>query len=528
MIKALLKKQMLEAFFWVYKDRKSGKHRDVKGIVFYIVLYLFVFGILGVVFGLVGVSMCEPLLAAGMGWMYWCLMGMIAIFLGVFGSVFNTYSSLYQAKDNDILLSMPIPTSRILLMRLSGVYVMGLMYEMIVMIPAMIIWYVTAPFHILGAVNVLLIPLILSVLVLVLSAILGWVVALVVARIRHKNMITVLLSLIFIAAYYYIYGKAYELLQNFVVNAKQVGEKMKSILYPMYHMGLAAEGSAVSMLIFTGIIALIFVLVYCLLSRNFLRLATTNRGAKKSVYKAQAVKISSVQSALLRKELRRFTGSANYMLNCGIGIILMPICAIMLVWKAGDIRPIFAYFSADILGLGMIGAMCLVVSMNIITAPSISLEGKNLWIIQSFPVAGRDVLIAKIKLHILLTAIPALLPILAMEWLVRPGVFYAVMLPVVTLLFIVLLAMLGLILNLKMPNLDWTNEAVPIKQSLPTMIALFGGWICVVIAAAGYYFLGKYVSATAFTVGIMFLIIVVDYLMLRWLTEKGKKILERL
>lgn len=43
-------------------------------------------------------------------------------------------SSLYQAKDNDMLLSMPIPTSRILLVRLSGVYAMGLMYELIDML----------------------------------------------------------------------------------------------------------------------------------------------------------------------------------------------------------------------------------------------------------------------------------------------------------------------------------------------------------------------------------------------------------
>ena len=34
---------------------------------------------------------------------------MLAIVLGAFGSVFNTYSSLYLAKDNDLLLSMPIP-----------------------------------------------------------------------------------------------------------------------------------------------------------------------------------------------------------------------------------------------------------------------------------------------------------------------------------------------------------------------------------------------------------------------------------
>ena len=132
MTKALFQKQMMEVFSWLYQDKKTGKHRNTKGVVGWGLFYLILFGFLGVIFGIAAVTLCSPLLHATMGWLYWCLMGLIAIFFGVFGSVFNTYSSLYQAKDNDLLLSMPIPTSRILLIRLSGVYAMGVMYESMV------------------------------------------------------------------------------------------------------------------------------------------------------------------------------------------------------------------------------------------------------------------------------------------------------------------------------------------------------------------------------------------------------------
>ena len=90
MTKALFKKQLMEVFAWVYKDRKSGKIRTAKSVAVYIVLYLFLFGFLGSVFYIAAVSLCKPLLAVQMGWFYWCLMGLISIFLGVFGSVFNT------------------------------------------------------------------------------------------------------------------------------------------------------------------------------------------------------------------------------------------------------------------------------------------------------------------------------------------------------------------------------------------------------------------------------------------------------
>ena len=55
--------------------------------------------------------------------------------LGAFGSVFNTYSGLYLAKDNDLLLSLPIPVRALMASRLLGVYLMGLMYSAVVILP---------------------------------------------------------------------------------------------------------------------------------------------------------------------------------------------------------------------------------------------------------------------------------------------------------------------------------------------------------------------------------------------------------
>ena len=177
MTKALLKKQMMESFSWLYQNRKTGKNRDTKGIITYVILYLIIFGFLGMVFFQFACTLCAPLISLNLGWLYFALMGLIAISLGVFGSVFNTYASLYKAKDNDLLLSMPVPTMYILTARLSGVYVMGLMYEIIVMIPTLIAWFMYADCNVAGIVFSILIPFIMSLFVLSLSCVLGWGVA---------------------------------------------------------------------------------------------------------------------------------------------------------------------------------------------------------------------------------------------------------------------------------------------------------------------------------------------------------------
>ena len=529
MTKALFKKQLMEVFAWVYKDRKSGKIRTAKSIAVYVVLYLFLFGFLGSVFYIAADSLCKPLLTVQMGWFYWCLMGLISIFLGVFGSVFNTYSSLYSAKDNDLLLSMPIPTSKILLVRLFGVYAMGLMYELIVMVPTVIVWFLNAPFSVIGTVCVVLIPFVLSVFVLVLSAVLGWVVALIAGKLKHKNIITVFISIAFIAAYYYVYGKAYSILQTLLANAEAVGKKMKSVLYSLYQMGLAAEGNILSMVIFTAIIGALFLVVYLVLARSFLGLATANKGSVKKEYKGQKQKEKSVSGALLQKELRRFLGSANYMLNCGLGIIFMPVAAVMLFWKAGTVREFLALpFLQNILPLLAVAGICMIATMNDMTAPSVSLEGKNLWLVQSFPVDSRQVLWAKLKLHLILTLIPAMPLIVAVEWLIKPNLIFGVLIPVAVVLFVLLMGTLGLCVNLKMPNLNWTSEIVPIKQSMSVMIALFGGWAIIVAFAVVYFLLDSIFSPLWYLAAVSVILVVACIVLLHWLFTKGTKIFEKL
>ena len=529
MTKALFKKQLMEVFAWVYKDRKTGKIRTAKSIAVYIVLYLFLFGFLGSVFYIVADALCKPLLTVQMGWFYWCLMGLISIFLGVFGSVFNTYSSLYTAKDNDLLLSMPIPTSKILLVRLFGVFAMGLMYELIVMVPTVIVWFLQAPFSVVGTVCVVLIPFVLSVFVLVLSAVLGWVIALIAGKLKHKNIITVFISLAFIVAYYYVYGKAYSILQMLLTNAEAVGQKMKSALYPLYQMGLAAEGNILSMLIFTAIIDALFLVVYFVLSRSFLGLATANKGSAKKAFKGQNQKANSLETALIQKELRRFLGSANYMLNCGLGIIFMPVAAVMLFWKAGTVSEFLALpFLQNLLPLLAVGGICMIATMNDMTAPSVSLEGKNIWIVQSLPVDSRKVLTAKLKLHLILTLIPAIPLIVAVEWLIKPDLIFGVLIPIAVVLFVLLMGTLGLCVNLKMPNLNWISEIVPIKQSMGVMITLFGGWAIIVAFAVVYFLLDSILSPMWYLVLVAVILLAVSLVLLRWLFSKGTKIFSTL
>lgn len=215
MLKTLLRKQMTEIFRTYFYDTRKSKPRSKASTIFLFVMFgVLMIGVLGTMFTLLSVFLCAPLTEAGLAWMYFTVMALLAILLGAFGSVFNTFAGLYLAKDNDLLLSMPIPVRYILAARLLGVYLLGLMYSGVLLLPAVIVYWCMASFSLQSVLGGILLILTVSGIVLFLSCALGWVVAQISRKLRNKSLITVLISLIFIGAYYFFYAKAQSLMQD--------------------------------------------------------------------------------------------------------------------------------------------------------------------------------------------------------------------------------------------------------------------------------------------------------------------------
>lgn len=198
MLKLLLKKQMMEIFRNYFYNPKKNSVRSKTGIIGYILLFVTIMvGVLGGMFTALSIALCGPVCAAGMDWMYFALMGGLSILLGVFGSVFNTYTCLYLSKDNDLMLSLPIPVNALMTARLLTVYLMGLMYSIVAILPAVIVYWCSAALSAGVVFGGLLMIFLISVVVLTLSCALGWAVAKISQRLRHKSLITVIVSLAF-------------------------------------------------------------------------------------------------------------------------------------------------------------------------------------------------------------------------------------------------------------------------------------------------------------------------------------------
>ena len=526
MLKLLLKKQLLEVFQVYFYDAKKNKARSRTSTVMYFVWFiLLVFGLLGGIFTFLAVKLCTPLITAGMDWMYFALMGLIAVLLGAFGSVFNTYAGLYLPKDNDLLLSMPIPISTLVGARLFGVYLMGLLYSVVVILPAIIVYWVIAGVTLPVVLGGLLMILLISVFVLIISCVLGWMVAKISQKLKHKSLITVLVSLAVIGVYYFVYFKAQSLIQNLLANATVYGARIKGAAYPVYLFGCIGIGDVRASVIVSAAVAVLFCLMWVLLSHSFLQIATSTGKVIHKEYREKHSRKRSIDAALLGREFSRFTASPNYMLNCGLGTFLMPLCAIAVLWKGDEMFEMLDAMFAETEGsvtLLLCVVLCGLVSMNFMTAPSVSLEGKSLWLLQSLPVEPWRIFRAKIRMQLLLTGLPLLLCIVCME-VVYP--FHSTQLLILLLFagsYVLFMALVGLIFGIKMPTLTWTNEIMPIKQGGAVIITLLCGFIYMIVLFVGFMLLpgwrlgfGRYMSCF---VSANLLLSVYCYL---WLRKKG-------
>ena len=527
MIKTLLKKQFSEIFKGYFIDTKNNKARSKISTVLYFVLFAFLMLFISCsIFGALSFALTS-VVALGFGWLYYAIMGLIAVFLGVFGSVFSTYSGLYLSKDNDLLLSLPISVNAIMTSRLLGVYLMGLLYSATVAVPAIVVRFIVCGTNTAEIIGAVLFVILISLFVLSLSCAFGYLVAKVSLKLKNKSFITVAIALLFFAAYYYVYFNANRFLSGLIKNVTVYGDALKNKVYFAFIIGSAAEGKTVPLLIVSAIVIALLFVTLAVISKSFIKIATSSSAVSKIKYKAKMQKEKSPLGALLYKEIKRFTSSPNYMLNCALGTVFMIAAGVAILIKGEVLRKVMDNFGyKDLIYVGLCAVISLMVSMNDIATPSTSLEGKTLWQVRSLPIDTKTVLKSKYLLEMCINIVPSVFFVGCVCAALKIDLVTCALLILFTVADVVFYAFFDLYCGLHKINLNWTNEIVPIKQGVNVLFAIFGGFGITVVLALPYLVLGAFLSARAY----MFLMIAVlsafSALLYRWINKKGIRIFE--
>jgi len=462
----------------------NGKKHKTRAIAF-IALMIYCAGYFAFLFGMMFSQLCEAFMSAGLDWFYFAYVGILAFLLCFIGSVFVTQHQVYEAKDNELLMSMPVPPGYILGSRMVSILLLNYIYEIIVFIPAWFVYARTAEASVAGLIFFIAAAILLPLFGMTFSVAFGWITAAISSRTRRKNVFTLVITLILFFGYMYIIMRIQHYTQVLIMNGTEISAAIRKALPPFYYMGNSiANGSVVEFLIFALCCIIPFALVYMLLSRSFIKIATAKRGAKKVKYVEKSLKTSGIRKALIKKELAMFAGKPMYIFNEGIGLIFMLIAGIYIAVKHDSIAQLIGGGYIPALVCAVLGASA---AFNIISAPSISLEAKTLWISQSSPLSEKDILLAKADMHILVTAPFIIVPavIMGIACGLSPVEFAAaIMFPLAMTAFT---ALLGLDVNLTFPKLDWIDETAAMKQSMSVFITMMAAMA--VVAAVFFIYM---------------------------------------
>ncbi|MGI6011778.1 MAG: putative ABC transporter permease subunit [Ruminococcus sp.] len=492
MFKALFKSEIRLLFSSMFHP--SGKKKS--GVLLKVglgILAVYVIVCLFFLFGMISVATCLPLHQAGLDWFYFSLMGVISILLNIVGGIFASKTVLFDAKDNELLLSMPIPPVYILTSRMLSLLLLAYGWQAFVLIPAYGVYIFLVGASPAAGFSMAVIFLLLPLISVTINALLGWLLAVLSAKLPFKHLVMVLLYVGFFALYFYGYSRINEYINWMTANGNTIAEAVRQTLFPVYHLGVAAgEGSLVSLFLFAVCAAAPFAVLLWILSRSFLYITTTKKGGSRKRYKEKDVSVSSVDMALLKREIRHLGSNSMYMINASTGSVFMLLLIVFAVIKQETLLSYLEMMPERFLpytgGAAALILACMV-SFNYMSAPSISIEGKNLWIAKTIPVEPVQILMAKVNMHIVTGSVPVCIAalvlniLLPMDWLSRILTF------VLPLSFNVTVGFLGIIMNLRFPKLEWNNETAAVKQGLSPFLTLFLSMFLIGAPVFGYVML---------------------------------------
>lgn len=528
MLKSLIKIRF-QGIFMRSMKRSKNKNAGIGKLALMVLVFAYIAIVFGSMFGYMFNMVLEPFTAIGYEWLYFGIMAVLIVLLCFIGSVFTTQQEIYGAKDNEILLSMPIKTSDILLSRIFVVLIINYLYEALIAIPGGIVYFTQVPFDLLKLLFFLIVIITLPLLALALSCAFGWLMAMLMKRIRNKTIITMVLSLGFLGLYFYLINKLPEYLVALVANGKSIGEAIQNTLFPIYHLALAiSDVNVVSLLLYLVCSVGPFVIVMYLLSKNFISIATSKAPSKKVKLKDSDIKFSSQKGALFKRELKHFTSNPMVMMNAALGIAFTVVLAGAVLIKGPELLDMLGVIPPEYQALVnefIVPLLCLAVigtnSMNIISAALISLEGNRLWIIKSLPIKTKDILESKLMLHLALCVPPGLLFSIVGSVVFSLSLVDSLLVIIVPIVFTVFEALLGLLINLWKPKFDWINETVVVKQSAAVMITMFGTMALVVFIGGIYIgYLNEFIGAVTYVYIMLALFLIIDiafyYLLNTW------------
>lgn len=432
---------------------------------------------------------------------------LVASVAGAVAAFLKANGVLFAFKDYDLVMSLPVRTSAVVLSRIAPLYAMGAALGLLVVVPAFAVYAANAGAGLAAAVCAVLSALLAPLAPLAVAVVLAALVAAASARFKHAGVVAVVLTfalvIVLMAGYAHVIGQGGGSEQLVQLGAGQMAAL--SSAYPPAAWAAAGitQGDLVSFGTFAAVNVLAAVVLAAVLVRLFVPVNSwLAAGRARGTFSFDAAhggasragaSARSPWRAMFGKEARLLLATPIYLLNACMGNVLLVVGTAALAAASvagalplGDLPP----EAVPLIGRLAPWALAFCVGVASTTTASVSLEGSARWIMLAAPVPARTVLAAKAALNLALA-----LPSVAVG-----GVLVALALPLDPLALVAVFAAplacalfstyVGLALDALRPRYDWTTPYEPVKRGMPVFAVALGGVVIVMAGGAAAMLVG--------------------------------------
>lgn len=411
---------------------------------------------------------------------------LLVFFLGTF----SAGGSLFAKNGYEILCSLPVSRWAIVASRFVRLYVENLALSWVILLPGLSVWFWCVRPG--GAVYLACVPVLLAapMVPVAAAALFGALVTGISSRMKHKSLVEAFFSIALVFGVFGLTSGTAEMEGDLTPEMlAQMADKIQPLLGSVYPpavwLGAAvARGDVLRAWLWSGASLGVLLTVAAAVGWGFhsicRRLFSTSA---RHDYRLGRLQRNRLWWSLCRREFRRYFASGVYVTNTIIGPIMAAALAVgVLAVGADGIRNMFA-LPVDItpaIPVLLAGILCMMSP----AAVSVSMEGKNFWIVKSLPLTTKMILDAKILMNLLLMLPFYLVSIVCLLIGLKPGFADGLFLAAIPAVFMVFSSVWGVAVNLRMPVLEWESEVSVVKQSGSALLGGMGGFLIAIVCVA--------------------------------------------
>ena len=510
-----------------YENNKKKRGQSVTVLIGITLLGIILVGfssLIGFGYGIMGMAEVIPGFA----------LTMVSLVTLIF-SFLKTSGYLFAFQDYDMLMSLPLSVKTIVTGKFLYMYLNNLLFSLAVMLPmgsAYLIYSFSLSFAVKAAACLMWIvaAVLAPLLPMTVAAVFGTIATAIGSKSRFKVLVQVVFMMIFVCGLIAlnIFLNTMEIGDNgeFIHRIEDITQIVQQQVHRFYPISVLFD-TAVNkqgILEFLGFVVLslgVYYLFAVLVAKKYhtINTALMSKG-KKTVYHMKEQKARSVIASMVYKEWKRMLSSAPYLLNIGVGMLLSVVASVVCLTVGRSMlmenEKVFKIilecrYSAPFM-------VAIFLTMSCTTSVSLSLEGKNLWILLSLPVSWKTILKSKMAFNMVFLLPAAFictvcfgitLQLDALSFLL----FFAALVSVISFSTVI-----GMFFNVCFQKYQWENEVEVVKQgmsvSLGILANMFLQMILVGVSMGLSFFIDGRIVLAGISVFFFLLSIIIYYALL--------------